>query len=380
VHGYAPTGYGGSAPSGAPAETSMLKLALGRAFRLRIEPNELLPSEAHALASASPSISEPHLQAFLAWRRSVLFLVALALVPVTLMRLVEAFGDDTPAQLRFILVIPAVVEALLCLVCWYQLRHWMDWRRQRRALFRAWLLFMAAPFAVFLIPMDSIVDDMVRAQLGEGMAYEAGAMGAQAAGVATALKVAISLYALIILAPKAVSLIAGTIRAGIVTKLLFPGTAGPGWLVGLATPLYALFVFTLLIVPYQITGSGWYFGAVAAIVVAQVVNGRMGYALARPTTHVEAVQIVARARSSYLVAMVVFAVCMITALGSLTEQLGALTIITTALSFAANVLLLTLIGSDLVITSLARARGLTSGAAQQIEESNQQLTAFVGET
>jgi hypothetical protein len=48
------------------------------------------------------------------------------------------------------------------------------------------------------------------------------------------------------------------------------------------------------------------------------------------------------------------------------------------LSFEANVLLLTLIGSDLLITNLERARGLSSGTAHHLDESNKRLEAFVG--
>ena len=53
-----------------------LKISSRRAFRLRIEPGEVLPSERASLERASPPILDSNLQAFLAWRRSVLFLVA----------------------------------------------------------------------------------------------------------------------------------------------------------------------------------------------------------------------------------------------------------------------------------------------------------------
>ena len=55
------------------------------------------------------------------------------------------------------------------------------------------------------------------------------------------------------------------------------------------------------------------------------------------------------------------------------------TIVTTVLSFETNVLLLTLIGSDLVITNLERARGLSTGTANHLEDSNRKLSAFVGQ-
>jgi hypothetical protein len=256
----------------------MFGLALGRAFRLRIEPDEVLPSEQRALASSNPPVTDAHLQAFLAWRRSVLFLVAIALVPLTVLRLIDAFSEDTPSQLRFIVVIPALAEGLLCLVCWVQLRNWTQWRRQRRALVWAWGIFMAAPFLVFLIPTDSILESIIQDQLGAaGGGGWGGGIDTQAvAQLALTLKLTIAIYALLTLAPKAVSLLAGTIRAGLVTKMLFPGTSGPGWIVVLATPIYTLVVFTLLIAPYQLTGSGWYVGAMISLAVAQLAIGRAG--------------------------------------------------------------------------------------------------------
>ena len=292
-------------------------------------------------------------------------LVAVALIPLTVLRFVDVFKDDVPGGLKLIPAVPAIAEGFLCFVCWAQLKHWFHWREQRRTLFKAWLVFMAAPFAVFLIPMDPIV---------EGVARDLGG-GPQAM---IALKAAIAVMALLTLAPKAVSLLAGTIRAGIVTKMLFPGTSGPGWMIVFAAPIYTLFVFTLLIVPYQLTGSGWYLASMLALAAGQYALGRAGLALTKPTTHDDAVAQVGKARSSYLIAMAVFALCFLIALGTMAKQLGIESILSTVLSFQANVLILTLIGSDLVITNLERARSVTADTQHHEDESNKRLSAFVG--
>lgn len=341
----------------------MFGKAFGRAFRLRIEPHEVTPSEHAALANANPPISEPYLKAFLTWRRSVLFLVSVMLIPLTILRFVDM--DKYSPALRFLFVVPAAAEAFLCIVCWFQLKNWTHWRKQRRALFRAWIIFMAAPFFVFLVPAEAILGES--ANLASKIEMDA-------------VKGLIGGLALLTLAPKAVSLLAGTTRAGIVTKMLFPGAAGPGWIVVFATPIYTLFVFTLLIVPYQITGNGWYFGAMIALAFAQLALGRAGYRLAKPMTHDEAVKMVGKARATYLVAMIAFGVCIVAALGALVEQIGAGQIVSFVLSFETNVMILTLIGSDLVITNLERARGLTSGTTHLVDETNRQLGSFVGET
>ena len=213
---------------------------------------------------------------------------------------------------------------------------------------------------------------------GGDQAGQAATQNAVAAQAIMLIKVVVAVQALLTLAPKAVSLVAGSVRAGIVTKMLFPGTSGPGWIVVLSTPIYALFVFTLLIVPFQLTGSGWFMGAMIALAIAQLAIGRAGYRLAKPMTHDEAVKAVNKARGVYIIAMISFAACVLIAMGPLAEKLGVGTVISMALSFEANVMLLTLIGSDLVITSLARSAGLSTGTAHLVEDSNKQLSAFVG--
>ncbi|NVB82936.1 MAG: hypothetical protein HOV81_31450, partial [Kofleriaceae bacterium] len=53
-------------------------------------------------------------------------------------------------------------------------------------------------------------------------------------------------------------------------------------------------------------------------------------------------------------------------------------VITTILKFESNVMILTTIGTDLVVTNLDRARGYTEGKEQIEEETEQKIAAFVG--
>jgi len=118
-------------------------------------------------------------------------------------------------------------------------------------------------------------------------------------------------------------------------------------------------------------------GRVMAIV--DVYDATVSRSLYRvPMTHDEAVKAVNKARAVYVLAMISFAACVLIAMGSIAGMLSAGTLISTALSFEANVMLLTLIGSDLVITSLARSAGLSTGTTHLVDDSNKQLSAFVG--
>jgi hypothetical protein len=229
-------------------------------------------------------------------------------------------------------------------------------------IFLGWAVFMATPFVVFLYPLS-------RAFGERGGGEEMMLVG-----------MVMSIGALLSLAPKAVSLMPGLVRAALVTKMLFPGSAGPGWLVVLAAPVYAVFAFLILIVPYQITGSGWFVLSMIAIIAAQMILARAGYLLAQPSNHAVAVNQVNRVRTTYLIATAVGALFLVIALIQLVKvfKIGYLTIFTTLLSFEANVLILTMIGSDLVITNLDRARALQQGTAKEVDETNLKLAAFVG--
>ena len=139
------------------------------------------------------------------------------------------------------------------MVAFDQLKNWAQWKRQRRILFFAWGLYFLAPFVVYLFPFRTVITNW------EQM-LEASKIGQVSLATKHNLKLvvglAFGLNALLALGPKIISLMPGLIRASIVTKLLFPGTSAPGWLMMLAAPFYALFAYIIVLVPYQVTGSG----------------------------------------------------------------------------------------------------------------------------
>src|SRR5215470_15240445 len=94
----------------APAETfsrHFLGISLRRAFRLNINTDEVLPSERAHLEAQASHITDPDHQAFLAWRRSVLLLVAIMFVPLTISRFFEAFdGPHVGWAARLVLLFP----------------------------------------------------------------------------------------------------------------------------------------------------------------------------------------------------------------------------------------------------------------------------------
>src|SRR4051812_2425161 len=298
---------------------SFLGISLKRGYRLNILADEVLPSERATLESEARHITDPDQQAFLAWRRSVLLLVALMFVPLTVSRFLEAFdGPKLPMTGRIFQLLPAFAEGLFCLVAFDQLKNWAQWKRQRRILFFAWGLYFLAPFIVYLFPFRSVITNW------EQM-VEASKLGSISLATKHNLRMivglAFGLNALLALGPKIISLMPGLIRASVVTKLLFPGTTAPGWLMMLAAPFYALFAYIIVLLPYQVTGSWQFVVGNLGILLAQVFIGVSGRRLTVPLTNEESHVRIHKSWLAYIAILVVSACFMVYGLHEFISQL-----------------------------------------------------------
>lgn len=347
----------------------LAEMSLRRAFRVQIRPDEVLPSEHAALELAS--VADRNLQAYLAWRRSVVLIAAVLLAPLAILRIVAAYKmKGMPALVHGSGILPALAEAGLCGLCVWQLGKWTQWRKQHRMLLLGWLGMMAVSFVVYLYPLSRAVASALADEVGEG---------ATADGVAERFGAAFALIALFALAPKVLAAMAGAIRSALVTKLQFPGSSAPGWMIVVAAALYAVVGFVVVVVPYQLSGSGWFLLGMAALIAAQFLMVRLGWALARPGHQPGVIAQIQRTRSLYFVATGLAALFLFIGLARVQSalELGWSFVFTTVLAFAANTLIVTVIGSDLLIQNLERARTAAATGAKDIEDSHQKLAAFV---
>jgi hypothetical protein len=227
---------------------------------------------------------------------------------------------------------------------------------------------------VFVYPLRTIFED-----LGGSSREKLLALGVEGAYRQAVMPFVFAMLAMLQLAPKANSLMPGLIRASLVIKLLFPGSTAPGWLIVIGAPLYALLAYVVLIIPYQFTGSGWFIAGVLGVIAGQLVLARAGFALARPLLEDEALQHIRRIRTYYLGVMIVSAGLIVVALGKLVSQLNmrATDVITAVMKFETNVLILTLVVADLVITNLDRARTASVGKGHVEEQAEVKIAAFV---
>jgi hypothetical protein len=345
-------------------------MACWRAFRLRCGPEDVLPAERAAMQGVAPPVLDPRAQGFLAWRRSLLFVVAAALIPVSVLRAIEVFGslDDAQATLATFSVLQLSFEVGFAALAWILFFGWANWPLNRKILLWGWVAYFVFPFLTYLFPYRELIEGAVQGE------------GALGKGEALLVGMIFSLQAILTLAPKAVSLMPGLLRAAMATKLLFPGSSAPGWLIVLAAPLYALLVYVVMMVPYQITGSGFFVLAMIGLLGAQAWLAVTGLALGRPLDPLEAARRVRRARRGYFWLSAGGLVFLAIGFQKLIRDLDMppLAVANLILSFAAHVYVLTLVGTDLVVASLRRQRGDAAGGAAMAEETGRQVDAFFG--
>lgn len=369
----------------APAETwssHFVGLSMKRAFRLHILNEEVLPTERAVMESQAGHITDPEQQAFLAWRRSVLLMVALMFIPLSLMRFIDSWNElPVHGTARFFLMIPALAEAAFCVTAFVQLKNWAQWRKQRRVMFWAWLLYFLSPFVVYLYPFRgefeghlSLAREAVSTFTGLNLS------GRQAHLL---LGTMFGLRALLALAPKIISLMPGLIRASIVSKLLFPGTTAPGWLMMMAAPFYALFIYVIVLFPYQVTGSWQFVVGNAGILGAQVYIAMAGRRLTVPLTVRESSERIHKSWLVYIGILVVSASMMVYGLADFLRELHytKLGIVTGLLGVMSNVLLDTLVGTDAIVTAMAyfRRRGVPDPKHEELlRNAEAKLDVFCG--
>lgn len=315
-----------------------------RAFSASLDPGVLLPDEKSALEVEQVHAGSPILERILLWRRAALFVGLCFLGPAILLQIINTFvamGKEGPegeiAGLQFFVVLANVG---LGLAVFSAFRRWDRWLASRRILFWTWVIAFTVPFLVALVPYSSFFRGIFA---GAEQLAAVGSLGA--------------LSAIVHLAPKALSLVPGLLRAAMVTKALFPGASAPGWLILMGTPFYMLLLFIVLLMPYQVAGGGLMALAVFAFLGAPVFLIRAGRRLAAPLEAEEAQQIIRTTKTATLI---------LNSAGALFLIIGLIDIISAAklspfdtfvplVQVLANVFVLSVIGTDATISALMRA-------------------------
>src|SRR4029078_3537141 len=99
------------------------------------------------MTAARPPITDETQQAFLAWRRSVLFMAALLMIPVGILHSSENLQtrEGVPEAAKTLTYVTVGIEAGFAVFLWTQVGRWTAWKRQARTLSWAWLLYFLTP-------------------------------------------------------------------------------------------------------------------------------------------------------------------------------------------------------------------------------------------
>ncbi|TNF37303.1 MAG: hypothetical protein EP329_03510 [Deltaproteobacteria bacterium] len=332
---------------------------LRRALAVDLAIGTPLPDEA-AFVEATPEGTEAPYARLLLWRRSMLYLGFLVLLPSLLIDTVTVIvqladndvggipvdKDSLAVQggLRFLVV---CLNVALAFGVFAAFRRWSDWAGSRKVLRVMWLVAFVAPFAIALFPMRSI--------------------GGGNAAVATLLGLAGALQHVVELAPKVLALIPGLLRAAVSAKVLFPRTTAPGWLVTLASPFYLLLLFVIMMLPYQLTGSPLLVLAMLCFLLGPVWLWRAGTALARPSTQAEAVALVKRTRGVSLALNIAGALFLFVGVATSAVGLDVGSVLKVLFGVAANIFILSVVAVDALVGGLTRARETAREAAARDE-------------
>ena len=113
--------------------------------------------------------------------------------------------------------------------------------------------------------------------------------------------------------------------------------------------------------------------------IGQGVLARAGFGLAKPMEEDEALRQIKKVRKLYISVMISSGILIIIALGSLVAKLNlrATDVVLAVMKFETNVLILTMIGADLVVTNLDKARSVAQGRDHVEDATETKIAAFV---
>jgi hypothetical protein len=308
--------------------------------------------ERKQLESTSRPVTNPLAQDYAAWRRAVLWLAAITLSILVIIEL--ATYQDTadvlePQQVRevgrgnletldsiqWILTLSLVVGAVMTVAAAWR---WRDVRLSRRLARWGFLIMFLTPFAIAAIPITSMLD------FGHLSEQEQ-----KAISVLLGLQLGLGMF--MTLGPRAIALFPGIIRSSMTLKTLLPESAAPGWAAAILAPLYSLFLLVLVSMINQMSGNFFLLAGLACLMVGPMVYLRRHRDVLRSHTTEEAAVLVAGIRRQALLFNVAGSVLLLIFIIDL-ELLGFEEAVTFALSIAGNVLLLTAVGSDLILALL----------------------------
>lgn len=300
-----------------------------RVVRSNFQLEQATPGERVKLATAAVPLTDPLVQNYAVWRKSVLWISAICFMMLSLIHIIgfETVGyqlakgavsaeqayinadsgdrsemietarkniEDTLHKsnlemvdgLFIFILISSITGTILITIA---ASMWSHLPRSKRLVRIGWLIMFLTPFLMSMMPLTAMMDwDKVNA----------GAFGGDAARaqLRSALSVAFALSFFMLVGPKAISLFAGIIRSSLTLKTLLPESATPGWAAVLVAPLCSLFLVVITSTVIQAQGNIWLLLGLIFLMTSPLVYLIRAKALLQPHTPEEMSRIVFQIR------------------------------------------------------------------------------------
>jgi hypothetical protein len=224
---------------------------LKRAFDWNVAKITTTPREEQQLDAAGV---ERRLHGLYVWRRSTL-LVAL---PVLLLSVVLKFVDlgktGTDGLTGFgalCAYLPAFALLIIPIGALIVLRNWTEMRHSSKRLLVCWLISIAVPLFVALMPLEFTLDtDRLKFSIAQ-----AGGTSRDFDEFLLGLKVLSAVGFALTLLPVVLSIPGGVLKGAGRIKSLFPSAALPGWFLVAVAPFYSLFMIVVFVLLDQVVGN-----------------------------------------------------------------------------------------------------------------------------
>lgn len=320
------------APKAPPGSFGIL---FKRAFSAELDPGTLLPDEVSALdVERIHGGSEP-LKRVLLWRRGAMLVALVFLIPSTFVHLIKDFvaigAGGFRGHVATLTLVGTLASIGLCIGAYSAFKRWDNWARSRKILFWTWAVAFLAPFVMSLVPY-SVFGGGAEEKLG-------------------------GFLAMLTLAPKALSLVPGLLRAALTTKTMFPGSPTPGWLILLGTPFYMLLLLVVMLIPYHLASGGLVALALFCFLGAPLFLIRAGRKLATAAELAPTLETIRTTRMATMgfngaggLFLFIGLIDIVTTL-----KMNPLEAVTPLFAIIANVFVLGVIGVDTMLVAMTRA-------------------------
>jgi|GEM_PF-1358915 len=317
------------------APPGSFKVLFTRAFNAELDPGTLLPDEVSAIEVERIHGGSEPLKRVLLWRRGAILAALVFLIPSTFVHLIRDFvaiaRGGVGGSVAGLTLVGTLAGIGLCFGAYAAFKRWDNWARSRKILFWTWAIAFLTPFVLSLVPYSVF---------GGGMQERLGGF-----------------LAVLTLAPKALSLVPGLLRAALTTKTMFPGSPTPGWLILLGTPFYMLLLLIVMLTPYHLAGGGLMALALFCFLGAPIFLIRAGRRLATAAEIGPTLETIRTTRMATMALNGAGALFLFIGLIDVvtTLQMNPLDAVTPLFAVVANVFVLGVIGVDTLLVAMTRA-------------------------